>query len=220
MSLTETDFRSELGDSASKAFALVLAAGSSTRFGGDKLVAPFRGRPLIAHVTAVVAEAIAAGIIGGGVAVVRPTDTRLGWHFDTAGLDLVPNPDADSGLASSIRRGLEALSSAPWAPAASAAVIILADQPLVQCGVIQTLVSQWRRTGLTVRPRYAEQPLEPGHPVVLDRGFWPQARELEGDRGLGAMLRARPEAVTIVDVPGSNPDVDSVEDLLKLGGGD
>jgi molybdenum cofactor cytidylyltransferase len=108
------------------------------------------------------------------------------------------------------------LSSAPFAPAAAAAVILLGDQPLVQCDVIRTLVAHWRRTGLTVRPRYGEHPLQPGHPVVLDRGFWPLVRELEGDTGLGAMLRSRPEAVTMVDVPGSNPDVDRLDDLSML----
>ena len=41
-------------------------------------------------------------------------------------------------------------------------------------------------------------------------------RGLGGDRGLGALFRAQPDAVTLIDVPGYNPDVDTLEELDTL----
>jgi CTP:molybdopterin cytidylyltransferase MocA len=52
--------------------------------------------------------------------------------------------------------------------------------------------------------------------VLLDRGLWHLARELTGDHGLGTLLALRPAAMTTVDVPGANPDVDTPGDLTQL----
>ena len=207
-----------LTDGESAAYALVLAAGRGLRFGGDKLLARLHGRPLIAHVGVAVAQAMANGFLAGGVAVVRPDDTRLGWHLDTAGLELVPNPDADEGLATSIRCGLNSLAAAGRTPPAGAALIILGDEPLLRDDAIELLVYYWRQKGTSVRPRYAQQPEAPGHPVLLDRGLWHLVDRLEGDRGLSPLLASQPRAVATLDLPGANPDIDTQEDLRKLEG--
>ena len=204
------------GESA--AYALVLAAGQGLRFGGDKLLAPFHGKPLIAHVGIAIAQATANGFLAGGVAVVRSGDTRLGWHLDTAGLELVPNPDADEGLATSIRCGLKSLTAAGRTPPAGAALIILGDEPLLRDDAIEHLVYYWRQKGTSVRPRYAQQPDAPGHPGLLDRGLWHLVDRLEGDRGLSTVLASQPGSVATLDLPGANPDVDTQEDLRKLEG--
>lgn len=197
-------------------YAIVLAAGAGSRFGGDKLLAPFRGKPLVAHTALAVAEAIAAGTLAGGVAVVPAGDTRLGWHFDTAGLSLVENPQAASGMASSLRRGIGALESSALDPPAGAAVIVLADQPLQRPETIARLVEAWRRHGGSVRPRYRRHPDQPGHPVLLDRGLWAMLESLSGDEGFGAIFRQQPEAVTMIDLPGANPDMDRPGDLQQF----
>jgi CTP:molybdopterin cytidylyltransferase MocA len=201
------------------AYALVLAAGKGLRFGGDKLLAPFHGKPLIAHVGIAIAQAMATGFLAGGVAVVRPGETRLGWHLDTAGLELVPNADADAGIASSIRCGLNALAAGSRHPQAGAALIILGDEPLLRDDAIEHLVSYWRQKGTSVRPRYARQLDAPGHPVLLDRGLWHLANKLEGDRGLSTLLASQPGSVATLDLPGTNPDIDTPDDLRTLEGG-
>jgi CTP:molybdopterin cytidylyltransferase MocA len=197
-------------------YALLLAAGSGSRFGGDKLLATFHGKPLAAHPAVTLAQAISTGILAGGVAVVPSGDTRLTWLFDTAGLRVIDNPEAAPGMASSLRHGLAALARPENQPRAGAALIVLADQPMLSGAVIAGLVQFWRREGRSVRPRYAREPQAPGHPVLLDRSLWPLADRLTGDQGFGPELREVPNAMTVIDMPGANPDVDTPDDLRQL----
>lgn len=199
-------------------YALVLAAGSGARFGGEKLQAPLRGRPLVAYVATTLAQAMANGILAGGVAVVPPGDSGLGWSLDTAGLRLVENPRAATGISSSLQTGLAALETIADPPA-GAALIVLADQPFIRLEVIGRLVAEWRTRRQSVRPRYQARPGEPGHPVLLDRADWSLAGELTGDRGLGGLLAGSRQPAAI-DVPGDNPDVDTPADLSRLEGAD
>lgn len=190
--------------------ALILAAGAGRRFGGGKLLAPLHGRPLASHAADTIAEAIASGLLAGAVAVVPPANQALTGIFSALGIVPLANPDAASGLSSSLRVGLAALQRSPG----GAALIVLADQPRVRREVIETLVQAWRANGTSVRPRYAEAPDEPGHPVLLDRSLWTVAGRAEGDAGLRAVLSR--EAIGIIEVAGGNPDVDTVADLERL----
>lgn len=207
--------RAHESPAAGAIYALVLAAGRGRRFGGDKLLAPFRGATIIGHVAATLAQAMGGGLLTGGVAVVPVRARALLWPLDTAGLEVVENPEAGTGLASSLRLGLAALAHPDRRPAAAAALVVLADQPLLRLPVIEALVSAWRRAPGTHRPRYADQPAEPGHPVLLDRAAWGLTEALRGDQGLGALLAGH-AGVGLVEVPGANPDVDTAEDLRLL----
>ncbi|MDH4335615.1 MAG: NTP transferase domain-containing protein [Chloroflexota bacterium] len=202
--------------SAGEAYAVVLAAGAGARFGGDKLLASLHGRPLVAHAAAAVVEAIAAGTLAGGVAVAPPGMTALARHLEAAGLRLIENTDPSLGIASSLRTGLVCLEQASLRPPAGAAVIVLADQPLLRADVIARLVAAWRTSGRNVRPRYALAPEVPGHPLLVDRAHWPLSSGLAGDEGLGRLLAARPGLLDLIDVPGANPDVDTLADLTQL----
>lgn len=192
--------------------ALLLAAGQGARFGGNKLLAPLEGRPLIDHVATTLAAAIGGGILRGGVAVVPVGATALLWPLDTAGLTPIENPRAPEGIATSLRRGLDAL--AAETPGVEGALIILADQPALRLDVIAAVVAEWRRSRRTTRPRYLGAPEEPGHPVLLDRRDWPLADRLTGDQGLRALLDQ--VSVSLVDVTGDNPDVDTPGDLGRF----
>ena len=199
-------------------YALLLAAGAGSRFGGDKLLARWQGTPIITHVATTIAQTVQSGVLSGAVAVIPPASTTLAWPLDTAGFTLVENPHARRGMSTSLQRGLWALSLPSVVPEAAAALVVLADQPLLRGEVIQALVTDWREHHRTVRPRYAASPDEPGHPVLLDRADWPLAHEALGDAGVGALLSEIPGGVRQVDVAGSNPDIDTPEDLTRLGG--
>lgn len=194
-----------------KVAALLLAAGRGTRFGGDKLQASLRGTPLVGHVVATIDSAIRAGTLSHGVAVVAAGDDAIRQLVVNCGFEAASNDDPAGGISGSIRCGLEALLPDP---SIGAALIVLGDQPLLRLEVVIALVDRWHQMGKSARPRYAETPEQPGHPVLLDRSLWNLAENLSGDRGLGGILPS--QGVEIVEVDGRNPDVDTTEDLADL----
>jgi molybdenum cofactor cytidylyltransferase len=196
-------------------FAVILAAGRSTRFHGDKLLATIEGRPILGHVVEAVRECENLGLIRAMYVVVadeRGPVARLAREGDAI---VVKAPWAAEGLAQSLRAGLARVEGS--APSGSAGMLVLlGDQPGVRPAVIESLVRRWRATGAAVvRPRYAEDPDAPGHPVLIDRKLWPRVAELEGDSGWGAS-EAQADVI-MVDVAGGNPDIDTKSDLMTWG---
>ena len=187
---------------------LILAAGSSSRFGSAKALADLEGRPLLQHVLDAAASAQLMPVIvvlGHGAAAI---EGGIRWRTERR----IVNPDPARGLSSSLQQGLAEL--ATTAPQADA-VILLGDQPRTSPAVIRALVEAAEET---VRPLVAPRYAAGGgfNPVFIRRDAFGIAGDAEGDRGLGPILAARPELVTWIDVEGSNPDVDTPADLIAL----
>jgi len=197
---------------------LVLAAGKGLRFGGGKLLASYRGRPLLSHVLDVVRAAYEGRILKGGCAVVSAEDEDSRALVEEAGLEAVLNDAPGQGLSRSLQLGLAALElRKPGEPYAGAALVFLADQPLVRLDVVEGLVAAWRAGDAGIfRPRYAARPDTPGHPVLLNRSVWHLAHQLDGDHGFAGLAAHGSIRVVTLDVPGDNPDIDTPADLQAL----
>ncbi len=187
---------------------IVLAAGSSTRFGSPKLLASLDGRPVLQHVLDAAASAgldDVVVVLGEGH---EATERAIHWRRQRR----VVNPNPADGLASSLRLGLDA---ARAAPGAESAIVLLGDQPQVRAATIRAVIAAAEATDLPfVRARYTEDGAP--NPVLIRRSAWAAAAALDGDHGLGPLLAADPERVLAVDVDGDNPDVDTPADLARL----
>jgi CTP:molybdopterin cytidylyltransferase MocA len=187
--------------------AILLAAGSGSRFGGGKLLAPYRGRPLIEASLANLAEAP----IEETVAVVGDDAQRLRAVCEPYGVRVVENPDWRQGQSTSVRAGLLALG-----PEVRAAVVLLADQPLVGPGAVGRLVAAFEEGAEVAVATYGGRRR---NPVLFSRAVWPLLEAgLSGDEGARAVLRRHPDLVTEVpcDGVGDPADVDTAEDLRSL----
>ena len=183
--------------------AIVLAAGAGSRIGGDKMLRPLGGRPLIHW-------ALEAAREGGANEVYAVYADDAVRHVLGEGVCAVFNPDASRGQATSLAAGLRALPES-----AAAAVVLLGDQPLVGAATVRTLLRAWRSPGAVpaVAASYGAGWLPP---VVLDRALWPRALALDGDQGARAIFREHPELVEAVPVPGRSDDADTQEDLGRI----
>jgi molybdenum cofactor cytidylyltransferase len=186
---------------------LLLASGASRRFGANKLVAPLDGRPMVRWSAEALASAVDAAYV-----VVPSHDTEIRAALRGLHLHWVENPDADEGMASSIRAGVATLPAE-----AEAVVITLGDQPLIDGNIIRNVLAAWRTAPPGIRAVAAEYEDGRGHPVLFGAVLFAELRALEGDRGARELLASLGESLAVVHASGVRPaDVDTPDALTAL----
>lgn len=185
--------------------ALVLAAGASTRFaGGHKLLADFRGEPLIAHVFELAKSApVEARLVVTGARV-----GEIAALAEAAGLRSLHNPDFAAGLSTSLKAGLSALPAS-----CEGALILLGDMPLIRPETLRAIVAvaEANPAFAAIVPTHQG---EWGHPVLLKRALFADIAALSGDSGARALLKSRRDVLTIeVGDAGILADFDTREAL-------
>lgn len=184
--------------------AIVLAAGAGTRFGGRKLLAGYRGRPLLDHAL----DAALAAPAWRVTAVIRPGDAAVADLVATRPgerLRALVASDAVEGLGASLRQGVRALD-----PASDGVFVFLGDMPDIPAGLAGDLAAGLAQGAEIVAPVHAGRR---GHPVLFSRACFAALAALGGDRGAQGLMSARPVAVVETDAPGVLFDVDRREDL-------
>ena len=132
----------------------------------------------------------------------------------------VYNAEWRTGMGSSLRAALRALTE-PEAgqeagPEVGAAVVALADQPLVGAEAVGRLIAAYQAGAGVAVAAYGGKPR---NPVLLAREHWPEViATATGDQGARAFLRARPELVTPVECgdTGCPDDIDTPADLEHI----
>lgn len=186
---------------------LVLAAGAARRFGSPKQLARVGGESLLQR-----AVTRATGVAGHGVTVVLGAHAaEIAPMLRHSGASVVVNRQWDEGIASSIRCGVSHL------PGASEAVLItLADQVAVSGFDLQRLIASWRQQpDQVVAASYGGQA---GVPAIFPSHCYPALQELRGDAGARLVLRQMSDRLVRVPMPNAGVDVDTPEDLARLGG--
>ena len=186
--------------------AIVLAAGAGSRFGGGKQLAPLEGRPILQHVLDTLATAGVSDVIVVLGHDREAIEAAMAWRSERR----VVNPGPDRGLASSLEVGVAALE-----PAATAALVVLGDQPLLAASTVRALLAAPDDPVRTVVvPRYDDD--QGRNPVLIRRVAFDLIAEVHGDRGLGPVLAAHPDRIFAIPLDGSNPDVDTRADLARV----
>ncbi len=180
---------------------ILLAAGDGSRLGQPKATVELAGSTLAERGVTLLRAGGADPVIvvTGAVPVELP------------GVVSVHNPDWMSGMGSSLAAGLRAL-----AGGAAAAVIALADQPLIGAAAVRRLIAAHASGATVAVAAYAGQPR---NPVLIDRVHWPAVIETAtGDAGARTFLRAHPDLVTLVECgdTGSPDDIDTPEDIARV----
>ena len=182
--------------------AILLAAGSGSRFGGDKLLHPLPdGVAIGAHAAR---NLIAAGLAV--IAVVKPGDVPLAEMLEREGCRVTVCPRAARGMGASLAHGIGACRGADgW-------VIALADMPSIKSATITAVMRELEAGSDLVAPGYHGQR---GHPVGFGGRYAARLLALDGDAGARDLIAAHKDELVLVecDDPGILHDVDRKEDI-------
>ncbi len=184
---------------------VLLAAGGGRRYGMPKALVELDGRLFVESAAAVLHEGGCAPVVV--VLGARADDVRA--KADLAGYTVVDNPQWTTGMGSSLRVGLAALTALSESEFDAVAVLPV-DVPGVTPAAVRRVLGHASPRAL-VRATYAELP---GHPVLIGREHWAGVYEsATGDVGARDYLRSH--EVTGVDCSdiATGVDVDRPEDL-------
>ena len=202
--------RSEAKRPDPKVYAVLLAAGRSSRMGGpNKLMALFDGKPLVRRTAGRVLATKAAGTF----VVTGHQRGRVHEALEGLAVRFAENPDFADGLSTSLKAGVAALPQD-----AAGALIVLGDMPGVSSADLDRLVDAFRKAGGTAVVRASHEGKR-GNPVLLPRALFPAISHLEGDTGARHLIEAG--GLDVIDVEigaGAAVDVDTPGALADAGG--
>ena len=184
---------------------LVLAAGTSSRMGRNKLVESVHGKPLVRFAV----DAALASRLDPILVVTGHEAEKIAAALRGTSVSLVHNSDYREGLSTSLKRGIAAVPDD-----CDGAMILLGDMPGISASLIDRLVagldpSQGRAICVaSARGQY-------GHPVLWSRRFFDDITALSGDKGARALLDANAGQSILIEAGDDAPlaDIDTQEAL-------
>lgn len=186
---------------------VLLAAGKSERLGSPKQLLMYNGKTLLRR-------SIDAALESG----MKPIVVVLGSHAELLqeelrsdeNIQIVPNPDWQEGMASSIRCGVKEAEKSE----ADGLIIMVCDQPFVNSSLLTNLLQTQNQTGLpAVASRYGDHL---GVPALFHKSYFEKLKELQGDSGARKILKQNISNVATVDFPEGAIDIDTNDDVAGL----
>lgn len=164
--------------------AVVLAAGRGSRFGGDKLLTPWRDGVLLdGALTAAFAAPVRRVTVETGANGKEVASAARRWAEATgvASRLLIAHSDHwEAGLSASLKAAIGSL-----APDVDGAFVFLGDMPRIPIAVLGALADALRSGAAAAVPVHAGTA---GHPTLIGAGLFAAIQDLEGDRGARAIL--------------------------------
>lgn len=184
-----------------KIWAIVLAAGKSTRMKKQKMLLPFNGKTIVESVIQKIHPVLKSNVV-----------VVLGSHYNEikqriSNLQVAScfNKNFEAGMLSSVICGFNALPDDT-----EAAMVFLGDQPQISTDVIQKVAEAWKKSGKgIVIPTFNGKR---GHPVLIETKYKSEIKELDSSKGLRQLMvenlndiaeveMAQPEILRDIDTP-------------------
>ncbi len=189
-------------------WAIILAAGISTRMGEPKLLLPYKGKSLLRHT---IDECLKSGLAG-IIVVLNPLVKNLVNEAKVKGVSkIIYNNRSEQGLSTSVKAGLQSLPET-----AQAVTFLLGDQPLMSSTEINTIIKDYENhQGFSIiQAKYRGSK---GHPVLFKKDMFPYLLKISGDEGGRSVLKKFSRHVYFSEMNrNAIPDVDTPNDYRLL----
>jgi molybdenum cofactor cytidylyltransferase len=197
-------------------FALIPAAGHSSRMGQPKLLLPLAGQPLIVHTL----RAWQRSGVDRIVVVIRPGDQRLAEIVRRAGAEVVIPPLPPPDMRASLEAALRHIDEHHAPTAGDAFLVAPADMPRLSPAIIDRLIDHHVSSsmGQIVVPTIAGRQ---GHPVLFPWSLAAEVYALKAEEGLNSLVaRRQPTPLPCEDLvaAGEHPfaDIDTPDEYEQM----
>ncbi|MGV3706314.1 MAG: nucleotidyltransferase family protein [Arcticibacter sp.] len=189
---------------------IILAAGSSSRMGRPKQLLQVNGTTLLNHT---IDEALKLPSVF--VCVVTGAHADLiSPHLNRPHLHICHNPDWESGMASSIQRGLQELKMKNLP--VSGCIISVCDQPFISSAIFINLIAAHQNAPSHIIASSYQGTA--GVPALFPAQYFPELMMLRGHEGAKKLLTLHADKLTNVPFPGGEIDLDTPADYDQLSG--
>ena len=174
---------------------VLLAAGKSERFGANKLLAGFYGRPMVCC-----ALEAAATLKAERTAVVTGCG-EVACLAEGYGFEVIVNDSPQLGQSHSIFLGVDAMQDM------DAVLLMVCDQPQLTSASLERLVQRFTRAEQGIA--CLRDGTHVGNPALFSRRYFGELLALQGDRGAKGVLRAHEDDLLVVDTIGPDELADA-----------
>lgn len=190
----------------------MLAAGSSVRFGKDKLLLNLQGKPLYRHMLEILESLRKKGRLSHVLVVCQADEIYEDIKKNFQKLEAVINLRPEMGISRSIRLGLEHLLDI--APTSHACLFAVADQPRISSDSIINLLKTWDQNNCGIVSSCYQQ--RTGNPVIFGAKYYEELINLSGDTGGKQVLKRHEDDVMYCEMPPDElMDIDTKDDLAR-----
>jgi molybdenum cofactor cytidylyltransferase len=187
---------------------VILAAGSSSRFGNTKQLLHFNGKTLLQHAIGEATEAGAEPI----VVVTGANADEISKEIKNEKVETAFNKDWEQGIASGIVIGVK--KAITLNNELEKVIIAVCDQPFVSSSLFLQLSQKQTKSGKhIVASAYADTV---GTPALFTKKYFDALMGLTGDQGAKILLKKYSEDLAAVDFPDGYIDIDTQEDYENL----
>ena len=181
-----------------------MAAGNASRFGENKLLADFMGKPIIEHALSAIPKSSFKRVV-----VVSQYPSVLALASEQGFVSIL-NDKPEAGISRTISLGLEALGDV------DAAMFMVGDQPCLKAETVDSMIEFYQaRPQHIVAMGYGKRR---GNPAIFPSTFFDELRSLSAENGGSHVICAHEDALALyqVDHDLELMDVDNKQELEKL----
>lgn len=187
-----------------KVAGIILAAGSSSRFGGVKQLLPWGETNLI---NTVIGTAQAAGLEP-VVVVLGANSEKIRETIEDPDIQIVNNSNWDKGQSTSLKAGVNGINND-----VEGVVFLLCDQPQISVNLVCSVVEEGLRTGKVIIPIIDDRR---ANPVFFPKSCFDLFEKLEGDAGGRQIVSSCPHTTLQWVDDWMAKDIDKPEDYQFL----